>query len=84
VCARCGCARPHKVLHSGKVQTYCRECWPKYTKAHYEANKKLHNGRRVENGRRHRAFIQSKIDELKQGKPCMDCGNIYPTYVMEF
>jgi hypothetical protein len=31
-------------------------------------------------GKAHRAFI----DEQKAGRPCLDCGGIYPPYVMEF
>lgn len=55
-----------------------------YTKEHYEANKVKHNARRLVNGRRYRSFIQGKIDEFKRGKPCMDCGGVFPTYVMDF
>jgi hypothetical protein len=34
--------------------------------------------------RRHRQKIKAAIDERKTGKPCMDCGGMFPPVAMDF
>lgn len=46
---------------------------------YYEKNKEVVSGR-VKNGRRNN---RSYIQEYKEGKPCTDCGIVYPHYVMD-
>lgn len=52
-----------------------RECHKRY----YLRNKKLY---KEKNSRRRKELIEFVI-ELKK-KPCMDCGVLYPHYVMDF
>jgi hypothetical protein len=41
------------------------------------------NGRYVERARQSRKIIRATLDEAKN-KPCADCGDCYPPYVMDF
>ncbi len=61
----------------------CKECRRKYYQKHYKKNRKRYITR---NG----ALKKTISTELKalvrdtKNKPCMDCGNEFPHYVMEF
>ena len=47
---------------------------------HYLANK----ARYLERNKRYREYIWNHIREIKESKPCVDCGVNYPYYVMDF
>lgn len=49
------------------------------TKDHYEANKE----RYLEANRRKKLRVKEKLDKLKS-TPCLDCGLMWSSYVMEF
>ncbi len=61
----------------------CKVCQRKYLKAHYEANKGYYKAK----AKVHRDVAKAELDALlreAKGKPCTDCGNSYPYYVMDF
>lgn len=65
---------------TGVRQSHCNQCQRNYTKEHYCKNKSYY----LNKARKH---DQKRIDwlrEYKEGKPCTDCGIIYPFYVMQF
>ncbi len=51
-----------------------------YGRNHYEKNKDYYRQRNKDRKERIRKFLI----EYKTGKPCMDCGQTYPHYVMDF
>lgn len=57
----------------------CIPCQREYSKAWYRKNQIRH----CEMKRQNRQDSQNKINALKS-KPCLDCGLIYPSYVMDF
>lgn len=50
---------------------------------HYEANKEKIKARAIEHRKNIRKQIQNLVRESKQ-VPCADCGESYPSYVMDF
>lgn len=67
-----------------RINSYCKECQRKYCKEHYGKNKQQHNKKRYESNKKNRENQRLKIQALKDNKPCTDCGNSYPYYVMQF
>lgn len=59
----------------------CRECWKIYYAEYYKSGKekeRLARQRKAE-----KLKVREYIAEVKS-VPCMDCGNSYPSYVMDF
>lgn len=81
-CGRCQRSLPRAVFarHGDGYQSYCRDCQKEYDAAWYRANKE----RRRAKVRTDREAHVAWLDSLKEGKPCADCGQAYPTYVMEW
>lgn len=50
------------------------------SKKHYENNKKLY----IERNKKYRKIIQEYVKNIKESSPCVDCGQKYPYYVMDF
>lgn len=62
------------------MQAYCRECNREYQREHYKQNKdKYSRNKRVYIGP-----VEQKMRDYKSSHPCLDCGEIYPYYVMHF
>lgn len=68
---------------TGRRLEYCRKCKSHYNKTWYSNNKSKHI--EVTSRNRKEYFKRSReiIDRLKD-KPCADCGERYPPYVMDF
>lgn len=82
---KCAICKVEKCLSNfgkkGKyAQAYCKPCQIIYRKKHYVKNKKKYQ----ESASRSRVRKRDYIHRLKSSKPCMDCGVIYPYYVMDF
>lgn len=83
-CSTCGVEKPlddfHKSAHhaSGR-QPACKACRCAHQKARYEANKPAH---RATIAARQQS-LSDFIDTFKLA-PCLDCGESYPPYVMDF
>lgn len=69
---------------TGKPTSYCKNCVLVYSRAHYKRNKHIHNPRRHVRNKRHRKEMRKFIVELKCGRPCGDCKQKFPHYVMDF
>lgn len=63
----------------GIYQHSCRECTKAYIRDHYSRNK----GQYLERNRRARKRSRQRLTDLKTA-PCTDCGQTFPTFVMEF
>jgi hypothetical protein len=81
-CGRCELELPTSAFarYGETFQSYCRSCQKEYDEAWYRANKR----RRREKVRADRRAHVVWMDSLKEGKPCADCGQTYPAYVMEW
>ncbi len=86
LCPRCGEVKPLEAFakHSGRRdgrQVYCKTCRAEIDHARYEREV----GRTVP-----RSFQQSErgrgewLNSLKEGRPCTDCGRVYPRQVMQW
>ncbi len=63
--------------------TKCKKCVCAYNKAHYQSNKKEY---RDKARRWEKKFLESRqiiLNDLKS-RPCMDCGNCFPSCAMDF
>lgn len=50
------------------------------SKKHYEANKQFYLAR----NKKYRSEIREFVRNIKESKPCSDCNQNYPYYVMDF
>lgn len=66
-------------LNGAARQADCKECHRAWARRHYAANKPYYLNKNAKARQRKRAFL-TKAKE----RPCADCGQIYPHYVMEF
>ena len=83
-CAQCGETKPLSEFHKNKlrrdgVQTYCRSCRALIDHERYERTRGMQVRTRVwERGR------AEWLLSLKDGKPCTDCGRVFPAAVMQW
>ena len=88
-CSRCGKDKPKRSFHIRKAfngirrvhgqKSLCIPCEREYGKEHYQAHKDEYTARTKINREKCRRAIQ----KLKE-KPCADCNNKFPYYVMDF
>lgn len=62
-----------------KTSSYCKICHNEYQKKYY----KLHPRSIDESAQRNKVLLRTLIQRAKE-KPCVDCGELYPFYVMDF
>ena len=82
-CARCGLVKPISEFHKNRsrrdgLQTYCNSCRAVIDHELYERRR----GKPIA----WRVFDQDLAKwqrELKSGRPCTDCGRVYPPEVMQ-
>lgn len=83
-CYKCGDEKSIKCFSKNAskkdgLSAQCKECHKKLRRIHYENNKdKIIKQVSIKKEKYHKWF-----DSLKN-KPCKDCGNSYPPYVMDF
>lgn len=82
-CATCGQSKPSAEFHRSVTGqfSYCRDCRCAYDRRYYaERGKAARLGRK----RLWRKAARLWIDSLKEGRPCADCGEVFPPYVMHW
>lgn len=87
-CAWCGEGKPLAEFNKKRVrkdgtpgrQSHCRDCSQAYAKRHYTGNKASY----LQRNYRYRDELVKAVDAIKEGRPCMDCGNVFPPCVMDF
>jgi hypothetical protein len=81
-CGRCKRELPTAAFarYGRGYQSYCRDCQKEYDAAWYQANKARRRAKARADQQRYVAWL----DSLKEGRPCADCGQVYPPYVMEW
>lgn len=88
ICCRCGRDLPlsefdFRSKARGELQARCKECTREYCRAHYQANKPAYIGRAKLRNAAEKKTKRQMVAEYKE-RPCADCGNRFPWYVMEF
>jgi hypothetical protein len=88
-CPRCGMTKPAEAFgwdgRRERLRTYCRPCFRKVWREWYdrEPNRRKHLAQNAVRRRRLRQRNKQLFRDLKS-RPCADCGNEYPSYVMDF
>jgi len=83
-CAKCDSEKTLDEFGSNKSssdgkQRYCKLCQRAHVRKHYENNKQYYKDKSKVTSSKYRELVLSLKDV-----PCLDCGNRYPSYVMEF
>lgn len=71
---------PWKYESRGIKADMCKPCMRERAKEHYAANKQSY----AERTKRNKEAVRLWLREFKTGKPCTDCGVVYPHYVMDY
>lgn len=81
VCTKCGQTKALADFNRRKngYQSHCRECARAYIRQHYQANRAYYREKNKRKLQRIFTLVRSAKD-----KPCADCGQSYPYYVMDF
>ncbi len=84
LCNTCSEHKPVEEFHvrnkaKGYLQSKCKECHRKYHRQHYLDNKDSY----LSQARDWRAKEQAWVNSIK-ARPCADCNQQYPWYVMQF
>ena len=79
-CPKCDTVKPLALFYRDKSRqdgntVYCRACWPRTPKRLNAVNLRYNTTARTK--------VQALLHRLKS-RPCADCGNTYPYYVMDF
>ncbi len=61
------------------LNSSCKDCHSEYLKTHYKSNKATYKTSNTKTRNRIREYIQQA-----KSKPCMDCKQSYPYWVMDF
>jgi len=82
ICVKCDKAQDENKFRSdGHV---CRECRSRYSRDHYSRDKKPYLARSKQRNREQGALLREYIKGVKTGRPCMDCGVVYPPHILDF
>jgi hypothetical protein len=86
LCTKCDKEKPVDEFNKNKARkdglaTMCRQCWKAYYKTYYESGKE--KKRLATQRKTNRESVKAYIQAAKN-VPCADCGNSYPSYVMDF
>lgn len=73
----------NKTKPDGK-NNMCKGCKKEYNRGYYSLTKDIHNPKRYSRRDKVREGLKDFIKEYKESRPCSDCGNFYPSFVMDF
>lgn len=83
ICKKTKPAVEFALKYGATRNTSCKACKREYNKIWYQKNKKRHIAAVTQNNRKYRTELREWLTELKN-RPCQDCGQRYPAYVMDF
>ena len=90
VCSKCQRAKGltgfyvrHTGERAGQYYNHCKECLKVRGKEYYHKNHVRQLALAVKRRRKYRKDLREFVDILKN-KPCTDCGQVFPPYVMDF
>jgi hypothetical protein len=84
-CRRCKQDKPLEQFSFRSISlnthhTICKTCTNIEISNHYYNNKEYYITKAKRNTKKFREFV----NKYKESRPCSDCGNYYPSYVMDF
>ena len=83
-CSKCGEVKPysefHKYSRGDGHQPWCRPCRKAYDHEYWQLNKK----RWAKNKQAWNDKRRDWLREMKAGRACTDCGNVYPPEAMQW
>jgi hypothetical protein len=81
-CGKCGERRPVSDFHRRREghQPWCKQCKSEYAAEYY----RRHRVARLEYNRRQRVLYTERYHGLKEGRPCADCGGLFPPVSMQW
>ncbi len=82
-CSMCGLWKRQSGFHNSRTSqfSYCRDCRRSYDRRYY------HERGKAARRERQRARVRAArmwMDSLKEGRPCADCGEVFPVWVMHW
>lgn len=77
-CVFCKVPKPLSDFYVNQYK--CKDCHREYMKTYYRENP----DKRDEHVSRRKARIKEQVNEYKVSRGCMDCGQSYPYYVLQF
>lgn len=90
ICSKCGKEKPLKDFYlrksgprSGKYYEKCKECMKLRGRNYYHLNHKRQLNLALIRRAKYRKIMRDFLIKVKSG-PCVDCGGIYPPFVMDF
>jgi hypothetical protein len=87
-CPACGVEKSRDSFSSNRahrdgLQTYCIDCSREYQRRHYKKHADKYRARAAVRNEQRRAAVRRVFREAK-ARPCSDCGQRYPPFVMDF
>lgn len=83
-CTLCGCTKSIEDFawrtKGVRRQSSCKDCQKAYSSANYARNKEKRKKRTLEYKKEQRALMRLE----KSGKPCADCGQVFPYVCMDY
>ena len=71
-------------LRSGEYYEKCKECYKSRGRSYYTENRLRQSGLALIRKQKYKAERRRFIEKLKKDKPCVDCGQTYPPWAMDF
>jgi len=62
------------------LQAWCKPCRRAYDAAYHRRTRT----RRIEQKKRHHALLTEWMREMKAGRPCAECGGLFPVVAMQW
>lgn len=79
----CGLSKPESEFHSSRTGqfSYCRDCRRAYDRRYYRERGRA---ARLERQRARVRAARAWMASLKEGVACVDCGKVFPTWIMHW
>src|ERR1700693_6361516 len=90
VCSKCSISKElnefyqRKIHRSGEYYEKCKECMKTRGRSYYYKNHKRQLALALLRKRRYIEDRKKFIENFKKDKVCIDCGKIYPPWIMDF
>ena len=84
VCSKCQTPKEEDAfsIRGESKQSYCRMCQSEHHSEHYQKNKGLYAQKKKDRRAALRDFVKSLKEQ--QGYLCVDCGQVHPTWRLDF
>lgn len=87
LCNKCGTVQPVENFNkkdAKRRQAYCRECTRKMSLERYHSDRETNAAKQKTAKKARIDKVKDYLRHLKESTPCMDCGQFYKWYQMDF